>query len=306
MHMHDSQPQPTSKVSACKRTSECRILSSQELDGLQQQLQQQQAHVAQLEVQLLQQEVAHMQQLQASEESVSGQCLGAAAEAVAALQASLTDLQQALQGPRGDSDAGNSSSSTEPEGMTAVSDGSEAVASATAGADSTTADQQVNHQQQQQQPKKWLSRVAGEMVSTMQVVLDEAQARARLVAARQSVGEQSDEALQSQWVAFLRAVPDAVVAQPLHLKAASEAILRMYMRGLSQLETHALQRQQGMLSVGSLGTGGPVLTVFDLLMAHYTLPAQHAAAQHQQHAQVVVMPYSAALWRDPQVGVGHL
>jgi hypothetical protein len=84
------------------------------------------------------------------------------------------------------------------------------------------------------------------------------------------------------------------------------------MRGLSQLEAHALQRQRGaagMLSGGSLGGGGPVLTVFDLLMAHYTLPAQHATAQHApaqhlQHGRVSVTPYSAALWRDPQVGGG--
>jgi hypothetical protein len=41
-----------------------------------------------------------------------------------------------------------------------------------------------------------------------------------------------------------------------------------------------------------------MLSVFDLLMAHYTLPSQ----QQQQPGRLSVRPYSAALWKDPQVG----
>jgi vacuolar-type H+-ATPase subunit I/STV1 len=247
----------------------------QEIEELQDQMQQRkeekaqlEVQIVQLEVQLLQQEVTHLQQLQASEEAVSGQCLGAAAKAVAALQAALQDLQQAMASP--------------PEDSSAEEAGS--------------AEAHPQQQEQEQQQPKWLSQTAAEMLSNMQTMLDQAQARARLIAARQSVGVQSDEALPSQWLAFLRSLPDAAVAQLLHLKAASEAILRIYMRGLSQLEsTPSLQRHQGW---GSGGAGGGVLSVFDLLMAHYTLPSQQ---QQQQPGRLSMQPYSAALWKDPQV-----
>jgi hypothetical protein len=41
------------------------------------------------------------------------------------------------------------------------------------------------------------------------------------------------------------------------------------------------------------------VTVFDLLMAHYTPPAQQ---QGQGQGLLLMRPYSAALWKDPQVG----
>lgn len=249
---------------------------------------------------MLQQEVAHLQQLQAAEQTVSGQCMGAAAEAMAALQAALQDLQQAMAGPAQDSDAVATAAGCVSEGgADSMQQGLEHSASRNSSSNGAARSGQVAahieqlEQEQQQQPKKWLSSTIAQMLCNMQTLVDEAQARAHLIAARQNVGVQSDEALPSQWLAFLRSLPDAVVAQPLHLKAASEAILRLYMRGLQQLEsTPSLQRQQGW---GSGGVGRAALTVFDLLMAHYTLPAQ------QQPGRLSVQPYSAALWKDPQV-----
>lgn len=259
-------------------------------------------HIAQLEVQLLQQEARHLQQLQASEQAVSGQCMAAAAEAAAALQAALHELTQAMAGPTQDGKDSNAAAACATGMQKSAGDSIGRSASNEAGTTSGTVSvsleqpqQQQAHQQHQQQPKSWLGSVVLEMLANMQSMVDQAQARAALLAARQSVGVQSDEALPSQWLAFLRGLPDAAVVQPLHLRAASEAILRIYMRGLGQLEaTPSLQRQQGW-GAG----GGATLTVFDLLMAHYTLPTQQP--QQQQQGRLGVQPYSAALWKDPQV-----
>lgn len=271
----------------------CAVSMPQELNSLQHQVQQQEVQIARLEVQLLQQEAEHLQQLHSSEAAASGQCLAAAGEAVQALQAALRDLQQALDGPAAAAAAADESASQLGSSSAGATSG-ETTSSNDSGQDAG--------QQQQPQPKRWLREAAAEVLSGMQLVVERTQARAALVAARQNVGVQSDEALQSeaQWLAFLRSLPDAAVAQPLHLKAASEAILRIYMRGLSQLEgpgtgLGGLQRQLG----GVLGPGGgAAVTVFDLLMAHYTPPAQ----QQQGQGRLLTRPYSAALWRDPQVG----
>lgn len=265
--------------------------------------------IAQLEVQLLEQEAQHLQQLQASEQAVSGQCMAAAAEAAAALQAALHELTQAMAGPAQDSTDSNAAaafatgmqeSAGDCRGRSASIDEAGTTSDTVSlGLEQPQQPQAHQQQQQQQQPTSWLGSVVSEMLANMQSMVDQAQARAALLAARQSVGVQSDEALPSQWLAFLRGLPDAAVVQPLHLRAASEAILRIYMRGLGQLEaTRSLQRQQGW-GAG----GGATLTVFDLLMAHYTLPTQQPQLQQQQQGRLGVQPYSAARWKDPQVCV---
>lgn len=279
----------------------------QELEELQGQLEQQVEQVAELEVQLLQQQVMHLEELQASEQAVSSQCLSAAAEAVQVMQAALQDLHQALEGPKDDTTPMQDSTTTAEACYSSGTVSGDRV-NGTGTADDATG-QQLEQQESIQlegRPKRWLSRAAAEMLGNTQVMLDQLQARARLVAARQHVGVQSDEAMQSQCLRFIRGLPDAAVPQPLHLKAASEAVLRIYMRGLSQLEAQSQQQRQqapgGAAGLG--GSGGSVLTVFDLLIAHYTPPS---ALQHQQqHGRLSVQPYSAALWKDPQVCAGKV
>lgn len=267
---------------------------------MQVQLQQQVELVAGLEVQLLQQQVVHLEELQASEQAVSGQCLSAAAEAVQVMQAALQDLHQALEGPKDDTTPMQDSTTTAEACYSSGTLSGDRVDS-TGAADGTAGQpQQQELIQLQGRPKRWLSRAAAEMLGNMQVMLDQLQARAQLIAARQHVGVQSDEAMQSQWLCFIRGLPDAAVPQPLHIKAASEAVLRIYMRGLSQLEAQSQQQRQQApgAAAGPGGSGGSVLTVFDLLMAHYTPPS---ALQQQHHGRLSVQPYSAALWKDPQV-----
>lgn len=222
---------------------------------------------------------------------MSSQCLETTAEAVTALQEALQDLHvAALQGPQGQDDSSDAS-----------------VASTTTTTSSSSSASCQLQGQPQGQLLRWLPRVAAQMVSSMQTVADQVQARAQLVAMRQDVGVQSDEAVQSQWLWFIRQLPDAVVSQPLHLKAASEAVIRVYVRGLSHLEaqqqTLSQQHQQHQRQHGfglTAVDGGNMLTVFDLLMAHYIPPSQQIQ-QPAQHKKLAVQPYSAALWADPQV-----
>jgi hypothetical protein len=251
---------------------------------LQAELGQQQHKTAGLELQLLLQEAAHLQELQAREAAVGEACLLVAGEATAALAAALQGLQHTLAGPA-DSASGD------------------------AAADGCQAGSNVVPQQPDSHPTaSWLRGTAQCMLANVQLLVGDAQARAVLQAARQSVGAQSNEPLQQQWLLLLAALPDAAVAQPLSAKAAAEAIVRIYARGLATLmEGRQPVGAAAAMAAGLFSMSGSTQTLFDVLLSHYS-PQQ----QHQQQVatselrNLAVQPYNASLWQDANGPVTRL
>jgi hypothetical protein len=247
--------------------------------ALQVELRQQQAAAAKLELQLLQQEAAHLQQLHAREAAVSEACMSVARDAAAALASGLQELQLALAGTH-DPGASGGPETGSPR-------------------------------------HRWLHGIVQALLSNVQRCAAHAQATAALRAARRCVGMQSDEPQQAQWLQWLQSLPDVVVAQPLAPRAAAEAVVRVYLRGLSQLEVQGLlvQQQQpspaaaaGGSGVGAVGSvsvsgSGSMPTLFDTLMQHYALPQ---APGSRQGGRLAVQAHSAALWQDPQGPITRL
>jgi hypothetical protein len=154
----------------------------------------------------------------------------------------------------------------------------------------------------------WLHTAVNTMIGNLHSVAADALARAELIAARQEVAVQSDETQQMDWLRFVTSVPAGAITHQLHEKAVAEAIVRIYIRGLHQLEAswvHELQQRQGRpnssrpvgsagLDPAAAGVGGGVSTLFEAMVGHYSQQQQHG-----QHKAWQV--YDASLWKDPQV-----
>jgi hypothetical protein len=155
----------------------------------------------------------------------------------------------------------------------------------------------------------WLHTAVNTMIGNLHSVAADALARAELIAARQEVAVQSDDTQQMDWLRYVTSVPAGAITHQLHEKAVAEAIMRIYIRGLHQLEAswlHELQQRQGRPNssrpVGSAGldpaaaagVAGGVSTLFEAMVGHYSQQQQHG-----QHKAWQV--YDASLWKDPQV-----
>jgi hypothetical protein len=197
-------------------------------------------------------------------------------------------------------------------GAASTSDSSSEVNSwsITTSAPAESAEQQQQQQQDAAGRKRtgWLHTAVSTMIGNLQTVAAEAVARAELIAARQEVAVQSDETQQNEWLRYVTSIPAAGNTHTLHEKAVAEAIVRIYIRALHQLEaawTHELQQRQGRPSsshalgsagldaaAAAAGPGGGAGTLFEAMMGHYS------QQQGQQRAWQV---YDASLWKDPQV-----
>lgn len=156
--------------------------------------------------------------------------------------------------------------------------------------------------------KSWPRTALAIMISNLQNAAARELMRAQQFAARQDIAVQSDQ-LSSDWLHHVKSLPESVVMHALHHKAIAEAIVRIYIRALQQIELAWSQQQRqgrpgsgrhtvaavtaGIISA-SAGAGADSCTYFDCMMAHYS--------QQQQGRQVSVQTYDASLWKDPQVG----
>lgn len=313
---------------------------------LRKKLLQQAEHSAQLEVQLLQQEAQYLHLLQQQEEATCKQCMAAAAEASQAMRQLLDGLEEALYGGEAECgavdavitcsstdcrsnttshDSNSSSSSSQAQWLECLSGlpagagtaaGSGDPRAANAGVGAAASSRVVVARSKSRPQSSWLHKAVGTMIRNLQHVAAAAAARAELIAARQDVAVQSDEPLQAEWMRYIAAVSGSAAAtNALHQKAIAEAIVRIYVRGLHQLEAtwaHELQQRQGRpgsrmsgyaagdgAGLASGGPGGGVSSLFETMMAHYT------QQQHGQHGQRQAWQmYDASLWKDPQVSVG--
>lgn len=156
----------------------------------------------------------------------------------------------------------------------------------------------------------WLHTAVSTMIGNLQTVAAEAVARAELIASRQEVAVQSDETQQTEWLHYVTSIQAGGTTHMLHEKAVAEAIVRIYIRALHQLEAtwvHELQQRQGRPSssraagsagldataAAAAGPGGGVGTLFEAMMGHYS--------QQQHSQQRAWQVYDASLWKDPQV-----
>jgi hypothetical protein len=161
----------------------------------------------------------------------------------------------------------------------------------------------------------WLQTAVSTMIGNLQTVTADAVARAELIAARQEVAVQSDETQQIDWLRYVASFPVGGIAHQLHEKAVAEAIVRIYIRALHQLEACWVQEQQqrqgrpnssrpvgsagldaaAVAAAAAAGAGAGVSTLFEAMMGHYS-------QQQQQHGQQKALQvYNASLWKDPQV-----
>ncbi|WIA29156.1 hypothetical protein OEZ86_011667 [Tetradesmus obliquus] len=132
---------------------------------------------------------------------------------------------------------------------------------------------------------------------------------------RQEVAVQSDETQQTEWLHYVTSIQAGGTTHMLHEKAVAEAIVRIYIRALHQLEAtwvHELQQRQGRPSssraagsagldataAAAAGPGGGVGTLFEAMMGHYS--------QQQHSQQRAWQVYDASLWKDPQGPISRL
>jgi hypothetical protein len=325
-------------LTACVAALQVSVLSYFS-NQLRKQLLQQTERSAQLELQLLQQEAQQLKLMHQQEDAATRQCMAAAAAASAALQQVLADLRQVMSGEDTPGDestaAAESVHSSRGEAVAGIAEDAAAAASAAvcnsgqvdgcgvlsscvansstssnyeAGVGSTAAgpgEQQAAGRKR----SNWLHTAVNTMIGNLHSAAADALARAELIASRQEIAVQSDETQQMDWLRFVTSAPASAITHQLHEKAVAEAIVRIYIRGLHQLEAswvHELQQRQGRPNssrpVGSAGldpaaggVGGGVSTLFEAMVGHYSQQQQ----QHGQHKAWQV--YDASLWKDPQV-----
>lgn len=156
-----------------------------------------------------------------------------------------------------------------------------------------------DEQQLQPAAEGWLRQA----VASMQQLAAQATAQAQLVAARREAGVQSDEAVQTDWQRCIAQLPSGPMQHALSHKAVAEAITRIHMRALRQLEgggPEQVQQQQGLgwsqagaaslpAPAQQLGCGAASSTIFDAMSAHYS-------SQHSNDGDVQL--YDATLWQE--------
>ena len=153
-------------------------------------------------------------------------------------------------------------------------------------------------------------------------------------AARQDKEMQSDAPLQYEWLEFIQELPPGPPAHVMNHKAVVEAVVRIYIRGLHEVEEQLCgMKSEGDYSDGATGAGfgtarvgllaamatagGSSSTLFDVLMAHYASSQSRSSGHHlQQHsggstcssrnATAAVAGYQASFWQDQQGPVSRL
>jgi hypothetical protein len=153
-------------------------------------------------------------------------------------------------------------------------------------------------------------------------------------AARQDQEVQSDAPVQHEWLKFIQQLPLGPPAHVMNHKAVVEAIVRIYIRGLHELEAQLLgpmqeggnsdggvtARTYGSCRVGLLASvtsaAGSSSALFEVLMGHYAGNQSRGSGHHLQHgsgstgsstaATAAVAGYNASFWQDMQGPVARL
>ncbi|WIA09082.1 hypothetical protein OEZ85_008495 [Tetradesmus obliquus] len=256
----------------------------------------------------LQQVLADLRQVMSGEDAPGSNDTATAAAAAAAAAASSaygahegSSSEGAAAQMQNDDDAASCSA-----GATSAGSDSTVVSSITAGATSTAnadsaqrgwnidgreAPDSVEQKQGVAGRKRsgWLHTAVSTMIGDLQTVAAEAVARAELIASRQEVAVQSDETQQTEWLHYVTSIHAGGITHMLHEKAVAEAIVRIYIRALHQLEATWGPISRLLASCQSLAGSSAKVALFCRLVGSCRQPGRAAwGAEHWQHFLLVL------------------